>query len=252
MLIAEHLSIQLGTKSIVQDVSFSLNEGEWMMVAGPNGAGKSTLVRALAQSLPYSGTLTLNGKTLASLKSKERARQLGILMQHNHVEFSFTVEEVVRLGRYAYTSGPLHKATQDDDVFVEDALHKTGLLPLKHRSVLTLSGGELQRCFLAQIFAQNPQVLVLDEPANHLDLIYQKQIFDLIQLWVKHPNRAVLSVVHDLSLAKCYGSHALLLNEGKTVAVGPVNEVLTNTHLNDVYHMDIAAWMQHLLCNWGA
>ncbi len=250
MLNAENLSVLIGTNPILSNVCFSLKEGQWLMVAGPNGAGKTTLVRAIAQSVPYQGTILLNGQNLAQVRPRERARALGILMQRNHVEFSFTVEEVVRLGRYAHRQGLLAKSNDEDDFFVEDALRKTGLLHFAHRSVLTLSGGELQRCFLAQIFAQNPHVLILDEPANHLDLIYQKQMFDVIELWVQTKNRAVLSVVHDLSLARCYGSHALLLHEGKTVSFGPADTVLTGEHLNQTYRMDVVSWMQRMLACW--
>ncbi len=252
MLTAEHVSVQVGTKPLLSDISFTLQEGNWLMITGPNGAGKTTLIRALAQNISYEGHISFDGKNLAHVHPKQRARALGVLMQRNHVEYSFSVEEVVRLGRYAYSQGLFAKKNEEDDFFVEDALRKTGLLALRNRSALTLSGGELQRCFLAQIFAQNPQILVLDEPANHLDLIYQKQMFDVIKHWLQNKNRAVLSVVHDLSLAKCYGSHAMLLNDGKILACDSIEKTLTNQHLNDVYRMDVAAWMQQMLTVWSA
>ena len=116
--------------------------------------------------------------------------------------------------------------------------------------MLTLSGGELQRTFLAQLFAQNPRVLLLDEPTNHLDLVYQKQVFELIGAWLKTPGRAVASVVHDLSLARAYGSHALLLDAGKTRAYGEIADVFTPTHLDAAYDMDVSAWMHGLLNQW--
>ena len=126
----------------------------------------------------------------------------------------------------------------------------TGLTGLRRASMLTLSGGEMQRAFLAQVFAQDPQVLILDEPANHLDLNYQQQIFSLIRDWLKQPGRAVLSVVHDLSLARRYGTHALLLDRGQCVASGAIGDVMTPEHLNGVYGMDVAAWLRELLSQW--
>ena len=117
---------------------------------------------------------------------------------------------------------------------------------------LTLSGGELQRTFLAQLFAQNPRVLLLDEPTNHLDLVYQKQVFELISEWLKTPGRAVASVVHDLSLARAYGSHALLLDAGETQAYGSVREVFSPEHLDRAYDMNVSAWMRGLLAQWQA
>ena len=126
----------------------------------------------------------------------------------------------------------------------------TGLAHLRHASVLTLSGGELQRTFLAQVFAQNPQILILDEPANHLDLVYQKHIFSLIGEWLKTPGRAVLSVVHDLSLARRYGTHAVLMDHGRSVAQGTIPETLTGENLQTVYGMDVCGWMREMYAQW--
>ena len=165
--------------------------------------------------------------------------------------YAYTVEEVVGLGRYAYRSGFLSGRRGEDKDRVEQALEMTGLQDLRRASMLTLSGGETQRAFLAQVFAQNPQVLILDEPANHLDLNYQQQIFSLIQDWLKEPGRAVLSVVHDLSLARRYGTHAVLLHQGKCVAQGVITDVMTPDHLNAVYGMDVRAWLRELLSQWA-
>ena len=126
----------------------------------------------------------------------------------------------------------------------------TGMTALRRASVLTLSGGELQRAFLAQVFAQNPRLLILDEPANHLDLVYQKQIFSLIGQWLREPGRAVLSIVHDLSLALRYGTHATLLDGGRCVAQGTAREALAPEHLEKVYGMDVRGWMRELLGEW--
>ena len=173
-----------------------------------------------------------------------------MLAQKNHVGYAFSVEEVVGLGRYAHAKGFLAGKDEDGDARVEQALEITGLTALRNASALTLSGGELQRMFLAQVFAQDPSVLILDEPANHLDLVYQKHIFSLIQEWLKTPGRAVLSVVHDLNLAKKYGTHAVLMNNGKCVSQGRISEVLTPQNLQAVYDMDVYSWMREMLGQW--
>ena len=108
----------------------------------------------------------------------------------------------------------------------------------------------MQRVFLAQVFAQNPQVLILDEPANHLDMKYQQHIFTLIQKWLKEPGRAVLSVVHDLSLARRYGSHAVLMDHGRSISQGRIGEVMTPENLQRVYGMNVYAWMREMLSQW--
>jgi len=250
MLKAENITVRYGEHTIVDNLSFHLEEGQWLMLAGPNGAGKSTLIETISQGVPYTGTLLLDGKDIRRCKAAQLARRIGVLSQKNTVGYGYTVEEVVALGRYAYTSGFLSARDQDAQEQVDRALEQTGLTSFRHASVLTLSGGELQRTFLAQVFAQNPQILILDEPANHLDLIYQKHIFSLIQEWLRQPGRAVLSVVHDLSLARKYGTHAVLMHHGKCMAQGKINEVLTPEKLQSVYDMDVYQWMRDLLQQW--
>ncbi len=252
MLNAEHITVRFGNYTAVEDVSFRLNAGDWLMLAGPNGAGKSTLVNALgqAQSVPYTGRFLLEGKDLCTLRPAALAREIGVLSQRNRVEYAYTVEEIVGLGRYAHEKGFLSHRDGEGKEAVEQALELTGLTHLRRASTLTLSGGELQRVFLAQVFAQNPRILVLDEPVNHLDLKYQQHIFDLISAWRHRESRAVLSVVHDLSLARRYGTAVLLMHRGKCVSQGEMDAVLTPERLKEVYEMDVYAWMRELTEMW--
>ena len=250
MLKAENVTVRYGEHTIVDNLSFHLQEGQWLMLAGPNGAGKSTLIHAVSQGAPYTGNITLAGKNIRRYKPAQLARKIGVLAQKNNVGYAYTVEEVVGLGRYAHSKGFLAGKDDDGEARVENALALTGLTGLRKASVLTLSGGELQRTFLAQVFAQDPEILILDEPANHLDLVYQKHIFSLIQQWLWQPGRAVLSVVHDLSLAKKYGTHAVLMNRGKGIAQGRLDDVLTPDNLHAVYDMDVYSWMREMLGQW--
>lgn len=250
MLQGEHITVRYGSFTVVEDLSFDLKEGQWLMLAGPNGAGKSTLIETIAQGTPYTGSVRWQGRDIRTLKAASLAQKIGVLAQKNNVGYAYTVEEVVGLGRYAYKSGLFSGRDDDGKEAVEKALEITGLSGLRHASMLTLSGGEMQRVFLAQVFAQNPQVLILDEPANHLDLKYQQHIFSLIQEWLEQPGRAVLSVVHDLSLARRYGTHAILLDHGKTVSQGLIADVMTPENLKQVYGMDVYAWMQEMLSQW--
>ena len=250
MLKGNHITVRYGEHTIVDDLSFTLQEGQWLMLVGPNGAGKSTLIETISMGVPYVGSIELEGQDIRRYKPAQLARKIGVLSQKNSVGYGYSVEEVVGLGRYAYTSSFLSNRDDDGKDQVDRALALTGLTDLRHASVLTLSGGELQRTFLAQVFAQNPQVLILDEPANHLDLVYQKHIFSLIAEWLKEPGRAVLSVVHDLSLARRYGTHAVLMNHGKCVTQGEINDVLTPENLRSVYDMDVYGWMHEMLEQW--
>ncbi len=249
MLKVENLTVTYGDLTILHDVSFRLEPGEWLMIVGPNGAGKSTLINAVTGGAPAKGRVFFEGKDIRAMKSYELARSVGVLSQSHFVGYSFSVEEVVRLGRYAYAPTIFSRHSGEEQA-VRAALEQTGLYEQRRQNVLTLSGGELQRTFLAQTFAQDPQLLLLDEPTNHLDLVYQKQVFELIQTWLEKKDRAVISVVHDLSLARAYGTRALLLDRGQVVADGPMDRVFSDEVLNRVYRMDVRDWMMKMLAQW--
>ena len=250
MLQGEHITVRYGSFTVVNDLSFHLKEGQWLMLAGPNGAGKSTLIEAIAQGVPYTGSIQWHGRDLRTVKAGQLARGIGVLSQKNTVGYAYTVEDVVGLGRYAYKEGLFSGRDDNGKAAVEKALEITGLTALRHASMLTLSGGETQRVFLAQVFAQNPQVLILDEPVNHLDLKYQQHVFSLIREWLKEPDRAVFSVVHDLSLARKYGTHMILMDHGRCISQGLIDHVMTPDNLQQVYGMDVYAWMRNMLSQW--
>lgn len=250
------LSVRYGGLTIVERVSFSVAGGCWMMLIGPNGAGKSTIVSAISRGAQYTGQVRLCGRDIARLRARDMARDMGVLAQRQAVGYDFTVEQVVHLGRYAHRRGPFSAAGGGDEGAVARALELVGMTAQRGQSVLKLSGGELQRTFLAQVLAQEPRLLVLDEPTNHLDLNFQQQTFALIRAWLAQggkggvPERAVLSVVHDLSLARAYGSEALLLDRGRVAARGCVEAVFAPEALRRVYSMDVYAWMRSMLAQW--
>ena len=251
MLRVDDLTVRYGSHVTVDHVNFTVEPGQWLMIIGPNGAGKSTIINAISQGIKYEGTCSYEGRDLAKCKARERAQNLGVLSQNHFVGYDFTVEEVIRMGRYAYA--PKMFSQERDacgEELVQSASQKTGMEPYLKQSVLTLSGGALQRTFLAQLFAQNPRLLLLDDPTNHLDLIYQKQTFALIKEWLKEEGRAVVSVVHDLSLAKAYGTHAMLMSRGQVKAMGKMEDVMKPELLNTTYNMDVYQWMGEMYSQW--
>ena len=252
MLNLKNVSVRYGEKTAVDGVSFSVSPGQWWMIVGPNGAGKSTLVEAIARGVPYAGTIDWDGRDAASFRSTDYAKMVGILSQTRRVEYAFTVRDVVALGRYAHQRGFLRSSDAHGEASIRRALKQTGLDGMQDRPLTTLSGGEMQRVFLAQVFAQDPRLLILDEPANHLDLKFQRDIFSLIVDWLRQPNRAVLSVVHDLTLVRRYGTHAVLMQEGRCLSRGEIGSVMTPDSLQAVYGMDVHAWMRSALSLWQA
>ena len=244
------VSVQYQDRIILDQVSFFVGEGEWLMVIGPNGAGKSTIINCISGEAPYTGRILYRNTDIRSCKPGQLARNIGILSQNHYVGYSFTVREVVSLGRYAYRKGLMGGIDERKEELVDEALAMTGLTDLQHHSVLKLSGGELQRTFMAQLFAQDPSILILDEPTNHLDLIYQKQIFAIISDWLKQKGRAVISVVHDLSLARAYGTRAILLKDGHVITQGCIQDVFGPEPLEKAYSMDVYAWMRRMFGQW--
>lgn len=250
MLKAKGLTVSLGGRTVLSDVSLSVSAGDWLMVAGPNGAGKSTLVRALTGAIPCTGTVTVQGRPLHAMRPGERARHVGVLSQLNAITADFTVAEVVAMGRYAYRRGLLGNPEPDLTDRVRAALDTVGMTDMADRRILSLSGGERQRALLAQVLCQDPAVLILDEPANHLDLPYQRQLLLTVDAWRRRGERAVICVMHDLSIARRWGTHALLLHEGACLANGLAQEVLTPDRLAQVYGMDVAGWLRDLHEGW--
>jgi len=250
LLELKNVTVTYGSNTVLRNVSLDLASGDWLMIVGPNGAGKSTLISAISGVAPYTGEILLSGTDRNIMKARDIARCTGTLTQSHSVGYSFSVRELVGLGRYPYRKGIIGGKGEDDERMVDEAIRDVGLADLADRSLLTLSGGELQRAFIAQLFAQDPGVLMLDEPTNNLDLVYQKEIFDLLKEWVSQKDRAILSVVHDLGLAKAYGNKALLLDRGTSAAYGGMNEVFSDEMISSTYGLDIREWMRKLYSHW--
>ena len=250
LLELRNVTVKYGDRAVLSDVSLELNSGDWLMIVGPNGAGKSTLISAVSGTAPYTGEILIGGTDRTVMKARDIARCVGTLTQSHSVGYSFSVRELVGLGRYPYRKGIIGGKGEDDEMMVDEAIREVGLGELADRSLLTLSGGELQRAFIAQLFAQDPNVLMLDEPTNNLDLVYQKEIFDLLKEWVSKKDRAILSVVHDLGLAKAYGTKALLLSGGTAAAYGDMEDVFSDDMISGTYGLDIRQWMSKLYSHW--
>ena len=177
------------------------------------------------------------------MKPRQLARRMAMLRQLSDLAYAYTVEEVVAMGRYAHRG--LLQADNGGAEAVERALQAVQLQDKRRQNILTLSGGERQRMLLAQVLCQEPDVLLLDEPGNHLDLRFQQELFLLIDAWRREPGHAVVSVVHDLSLARKFGTHALLLSSGRG-AYGEISAILTPSALESAWQMDVVGWLRSL------
>ncbi|MCR8968699.1 ABC transporter ATP-binding protein [Facklamia sp. 7083-14-GEN3] len=250
MLKVKSLKMELDKKMILHDINFEVVEGDWLMICGPNGSGKTSLIKALSGQNAYTGEIEINASKLHLLKTKQKAMLFGVLDQHPGSDFDFTVEELVRIGRYPHLKGWFKSWTAADQEALETVLRQTNLWQKRNRSVQSLSGGERQRAYLAQLFLQDPKLLILDEPSNHLDLIYEQDLFRTLKEWLQQPERAIITVMHDLSLAKKYGNRALLLKEGHQITFNEIGKALSSEKLNSSYQMDIASYLKEKYQQW--
>ena len=235
LLSLETVGVRLDGQQILRDVSLSLDAGTWVGLIGPNGSGKTTLLRAIGAHIPFNGQIVLDGRSVTDWSAQERARRLAYVRQAPSLTFDFTVEELVLLGRAPHR-GWLQAYGTGDRSRVQEALSMVDLDGFATRSVLSLSGGELQRVFLAQALVQEADLLMLDEPTSHLDVHYQFSFMEQVQHLVQG-GRTVLAVFHDLELAARYADRLLVMQEGGLVARGAPADVLTPACIAEVFGM---------------
>jgi iron complex transport system ATP-binding protein len=235
----QNLTCAYDDRPVLEKLCLSAHPGEVLALIGPNGVGKSTLMRAMARLLrPRRGRVLLAGRDLWRTTPRTVARQLAMAPQVDGTGWSVTVEQAVGLGRAPHR-GWLLPLTAQDRTAVVRALEQTGLADLRERLVTELSGGEQHRVVLARVLAQEPQVLLLDEPTSHLDLKYQSEILGLAQRLAHQDGLTVVISLHDLNLAALYADRLALLGEGRLLIVGPPAEVLTPERLSRVYGVPV-------------
>lgn len=227
------------TIPILREVSFNVSRGEFLSLVGPNGSGKTTLLRLLDRIfLPDSGRILLGDKSLAKYSRTELARRIAFVPQDGGVLFPFTVSEIVLMGRSPYSRGMAFENAQDRTI-AEEMMQMTDIAHLASQPVTKLSGGERQRAFIARALAQQPEILLLDEPNAHLDVSHLMDIFRLIKRLNTASGLTVISVSHDLNLAASYSDRVAMLKAGSLVAQGSPDQVLTEQRIHEVFGADV-------------
>ncbi|MFG2601158.1 ABC transporter ATP-binding protein [Streptomyces sp. NPDC048462] len=230
-LTVDALHITLGAAPILRDVGLDVSPGQIVGLVGPNGSGKSTLLRAVYRSLrPASGVVEVGGQDVWRLSSRAAARQTAAVLQDGAGAGGLTVAETVALGRTPHHA-VLGRDGEGDRRAVSEALESCGIAPLADRDLSSLSGGERQRVLLARALAQGPELLVLDELTNHLDI---RARFELLGL-IRQTGVTTLAVLHDLDLAARFCDRLVVLNDGCAVTAGPVLDALTPRVLHEVF-----------------
>jgi iron complex transport system ATP-binding protein len=234
MIELDQVSVRFGRHRVVETVSASVDAGEWVALVGPNGAGKTTLLRAISGLIAYEGRISVGKRQAAGLARREHARLVALVPQTPLMPAAMSVREYVMLGRTPHISY-LGSERGQDLAAVARAMSRLDLTDLASRPLGELSGGERQRAVLGRALAQEAPLLLLDEPTSALDIGHQQQALDLVDALRAEAGLTVLSAMHDLTLAGQYADRVVLMDEGRLVADGPPDEVLTEERLGRHY-----------------
>ncbi len=237
-LYSQSLTLKYETKVVIDQLTVGIPESRITVLVGGNGCGKSTLLKSFARLLkPARGTVLLNGKEIHRLPTASVARELAILPQGPVAPEGLSVYQLVRLGRYPHQSW-LQQWSREDEAVVATALQQTELTDIKDRPVDSLSGGQRQRAWIAMTLAQNTNILLLDEPTTYLDLAHQIEVLDLLFELNAKKKKTIVMVLHDLNLACRYAHNIIAIARQKIYAQGSPNEVLSETMVRDVFHLE--------------
>jgi iron complex transport system ATP-binding protein len=224
---------------LLHHIDLNVEKGEMVALLGPNGSGKTTLIKLAAGVLtPKQGEISLDGANIRSLSRKEMAWMVAVVPQAFNMPFAFTVTEVVMLGRTPFIRA-LRGETEKDYNVVTEAMELAGVSQFSNRSFNELSGGERQKAILAMALAQQPKLLLLDEPTAHLDINHQVEILELIKALNREQKVTVVAAMHDLNLAALYFDRLVLLKEGAIFADGSPSEVLTEKIVQQVFSASV-------------
>jgi iron complex transport system ATP-binding protein len=224
-------------KRVLTDLSLKLPENQLIAFIGPNGAGKSTLLSIISRMLEQTtGEVYFKDQEIRQWHSKELAKNLAFLQQSNGFTVDMTVEELVAFGRFPYNRG---RTTSEDEAIIAESLALLSLESFRKRSIHALSGGQLQRVYLAMILAQDTEYILLDEPLNNLDLKHANQLMHLLEKLVKDHGKTVIIVLHDINFAARYADHIVAMKEGHLFKTGNVAEVIQEPVLKELYDLEV-------------
>ena len=254
ILEAKQVQAGYGDKIIAHDVSLQIYQGDVLSIIGPNGSGKSTLLKSMARLLPMAqGQVLLHGQDMDSLSEKQIARAMAVMPQSMDFPGDITVRELVSLGRLPYR-GFFDEFGAKDKQVVDRVLRLTNMLAYQHRSIMALSGGERQRARLAMALAQEPELLLLDEPTTYLDIRHQLDLMLLVGQLHRELGLTVVMVLHDLNHVARFSNRVVAVQKGKIVADGSVQEVFTEKLIAKLYGVENTimeleqSGQRHLVC----
>lgn len=227
-----------GDHMALRNIDFTVHSGEWWGIVGPNGSGKSTLLHLLSGVLaPSSGSILIKGKPVREYSRRALSRLIAVLQQDGLPEMDYSVQDVVAMGRYPYQDW-LGRDQFDGEEVVDRVLEQLELSSFADRLLTELSGGQRQRVALAKVMAQEPEILLLDEPTTYLDIHYQLQFMELLADWRRRTGITIVAVLHDLNLASLFCDSIYGLRAGESFMQGSPDECVTEEHLRSLFQVD--------------
>ena len=248
LLNVDGVECRYGSVKVLEDVNLKVEGGDFVGILGPNGSGKTTLLKSISRILkPHKGTILLNKADIYSLKSVDVAKQMAVVPQDTSIGFNFAALDIVLMGRNPHMKR-FQMESEKDMAIARKVMNLTNIWHLAERPINELSGGEKQRVIIARALAQEPKILLLDEPLTHLDIINQLEIMDLVKDLCVKEKLIVLAVFHDFNLAARYCNSAVMLKDNKVFSAGSLTDVLTSENIKSVFHVD-AIVKKHLVTN---
>ncbi|MFD3261541.1 ABC transporter ATP-binding protein [Paenibacillus lentus] len=228
-----------GRQTVLQGIDWQVERGDFWGIIGPNGSGKTTLLNVLSGvESPEAGEIALAGKPLASYQRKELSKKLAVLQQDGLPPMAFPVRQVLEMGRFPFQNWRGKEAGDGAEGLLNEIVHRLDLQGLEHKPLQVLSGGQRQRVALGKVMAQQPEIVLLDEPTTYLDIRYQMQFMELVSSWQRAEHLTVIAVMHDLNLAALYCDKLLALQDGKVVAQGEPSEIITPEIVKSLFEVD--------------
>ena len=225
-----------GAKHVVKDVTFDIPKGKVISLIGPNGAGKSTVLNIITRLISQdSGTVDFQGTELKKWKSKELAKKLAILTQSNNINMKLTVKELISFGRFPHSGNHL---TLEDEQMVDMAISYMELEEFTDRFIDELSGGQLQRAYIAMVIAQDTDFVFLDEPTNNLDIYHSSNMMKTVRKMCEDLGKTVILVLHEINFAACYSDYIATFKDGELYRFGKVDEIMTKETLKYLYGVE--------------
>lgn len=249
MLEVNNLCFSYGKNRVLENIKFLLNNNDKLNIIGSNGCGKTTLLKCLCGILEYSGEVFIDNVSIKNMSRRDVSKKISLLTQFNESYFDYKVIDVVKLGRYAHEKRGIFNITRDDNEKVLESLEKLKIIDLKDKYLSELSGGQIQKVFIGRMVAQNPDIVLLDEPNNNLDLKSQINLIEIIN--EVFCEKIVISVFHDLNIVSTLDFNILMLKDGKIHDYGNMEEVFSKENLYEIYGIDVQRFMENSFLKWS-